>query len=85
MAHILHFPVRQTTSAAPSGSGASDERARRIAKAQSLILRAANLVEELGDKERRLSWILDDCADLLSRQLQSEAPPPHEQAHGTVE
>lgn len=75
--------VLHDVSASEGGEGSPDhvehkESQHRLVKAQSLISRAANLVAELGDKERRLAWILDDCADLLARRIepQDEPHPP---------
>jgi hypothetical protein len=37
----------------------------RRARAHILIKEASDLLDELGDHERRISWLLSDCADLL--------------------
>jgi hypothetical protein len=40
-------------------------RRQRIDRADKLIRRAALLVSALGPSERRVGWLLEDCANLL--------------------
>jgi len=53
----------------PSSGMASSPRdeAYRL-RARTLILQAASLLSEVDGGERRLAWLLEDCAELLARE-----------------
>ena len=44
-------------------------------RARTLILQAASLLSEVDGGERRLAWLLEDCAELLAREpIDGELP-----------
>ena len=51
--------------------------AQRREVAEHLIRQACGILEELGENDRRVSWLLDDCADLLNKAANRalSAPP----------
>lgn len=55
------FRKRQANSEARGNS-----KNRKRALARMLICRAASLLEDVGEREHRVGWLLEDCADLLS-------------------
>ncbi len=37
----------------------------KLSRAKELIFQAAELLEELGEGEARVAWLLEDCVELL--------------------
>ncbi len=53
------------SSSSPKADHGFDDMRRQTAYA--MINQAASLLSDLGEKERRIAWILEDCIELLEQ------------------